>query len=228
MSLKKFYRFLRCAAILDHFARGSLLSVMWNDTILNMAGTMKISSVGDVLPLSSKTIGVKWHHNNNNNWFFIIIFIIIIFVITVITIIIIIIITTVIRCKTSTFPMIVWRPEAALWWKGLDREQRTGGHHGGAGAAQHALNAIDRRACAYSDSCKPQTVGWESFVALRSLVRQASAGWSRRRRKVQLCSACALSCCGVAEFPANGRLRKERHEEAGKGSGGRRAYGTVP
>ena len=67
MSLKKFYRFLRCAAILDHFARGSLLSVMWNDTILNMAGTMKISSVGDVLPLSSKTIGVKWHHNNNNN-----------------------------------------------------------------------------------------------------------------------------------------------------------------
>ncbi|KFI95807.1 hypothetical protein BSCA_1102 [Bifidobacterium scardovii] len=55
-----------------------------------------------------------------------------------------------------------------------------------------------------------------------------------RKRRMLLCLCAGLFYCpadtdqSVPNGWINGRSRKERHEEARKGSGGRRAYGAVP
>ena len=50
------------------------------------------------------------------------------------------------------------------------------------------------------------------------------------REIILLCLCAGLFCCPAesSELQVNGRLRKERHEEARKGSGSRSAYGRIP
>ena len=103
---------------------------------------------------------------------------------------------------------------------------------------RHAWIALCRGRRVYYHSCKPQTVGWgrmlhEVWFAKPAQVERYKPVKGRRRslREIILLCLCAgLFCCPAesSELQVNGRLRKERHEEARKGSGGRRAYGAVP